>query len=571
MTSRHVRYLWKRDQSYYIRLTFPKSLRARVRRVDVRVSLRTSDHVEASALAFRGALAFRRLCAKLRSMKSLSKIDVHTLVREFHAWLLTQSEQLVPVGGGEQDESREWNRAHTEDRVHGLRRLLETDELQAIDDGTSLGLAASSVRAELAELAKSKDINLGSLSDVDQRALAHGVARAMLDEYQSVLHQLDDPLTPYKTTDPFFADTATAPQALKGTASAPDGGISIGEAIDAFIKAKAGVTWKPKSETEFRRVLRWVSEHFGDSTPLSAITKVDVREFRNAVIRVRRHAKPKTAFADIQTDIKSKQIDRKTSRKHFHLLVSAYNWWVEEGHVDASPVGKLKVDVPKVANAKARTPFTQKELAAFFTSPIYVGCLGPTRRTTPGSKIIRDGYYWVPIVGALTGMRLGEIVQLGLKDVDVDADIPVIQVRADEETGGTIKSAAGWRAVPVHRRLIELGFLDFVRTRQKVPKAKRIFAEIPYGSDGSPSAEYSRWFGRRLDALKLKRPGLVFHSFRHTFIDALREADAPGYVLQDIVGHEKAAVTDGYGQGVTLSAKQKWIDKIELLDELPSA
>ena len=61
----------------------------------------------------------------------------------------------------------------------------------------------------------------------------------------------------------------------------------------------------------------------------------------------------------------------------------------------------------------------------------------------------------------------------------------------------------------------------------------------------------------------------MFHSFRHGFVDALRELDAPEYVIRRLVGHASSSVTDSYGAGASLKACQGWIDKIDLLDALP--
>ena len=48
------------------------------------------------------------------------------------------------------------------------------------------------------------------------------------------------------------------------------------------------------------------------------------------------------------------------------------------------------------------------------------------------------------------------------------------------------------------------------------------FYDMPFSKTGG-GGEFSKWFGRRMRDLGLGRPGLVFHSFRHRFIDELRE------------------------------------------------
>jgi len=70
----------------------------------------------------------------------------------------------------------------------------------------------------------------------------------------------------------------------------------------------------------------------------------------------------------------------------------------------------------------------------------------------------------------------------------------------------------------------------------------------------------------------VKRPGLVFHSFRGAFVSALINAGAPLHVVKSIVGHElKEDITIGYsgGEGVSLALKRTWLDRFTLLDALP--
>jgi len=63
----------------------------------------------------------------------------------------------------------------------------------------------------------------------------------------------------------------------------------------------------------------------------------------------------------------------------------------------------------------------------------------------------------------------------------------------------------------------------------------------------------------------MKEDGLVFHSLRHTAITRMRQASAELSLVQEIVGHERDTVTDGYfGEGYTLAQKKDAIEKITL-------
>ena len=67
-----------------------------------------------------------------------------------------------------------------------------------------------------------------------------------------------------------------------------------------------------------------------------------------------------------------------------------------------------------------------------------------------------------------------------------------------------------------------------------------------------------------MDRAGLDDPSLVFHSFRHTAEDALRNALQPSYVINRIIGHESGHVSDAYGQGVSLEIAQNAINSMAL-------
>ncbi|MEQ1853672.1 MAG: hypothetical protein ABMA01_19020 [Chthoniobacteraceae bacterium] len=156
-------------------------------------------------------------------------------------------------------------------------------------------------------------------------------------------------------------------------------------------------------------------------------------------------------------------------------------------------------------------------------------------------------------------------MQLHIADVVIDHEYPhllITEESADPSTGKDakhVKSDAGVREVPLHPDLIELGFADFVRNRNKSKgNGKRLFREIRYGADGQPSTIASKWFGRLLDSVGLSDPTLVFHSFRHGMEDALRNAEKPQYVIDRILGHTgQASEGDGYGAGTALAINTK--------------
>ena len=71
----------------------------------------------------------------------------------------------------------------------------------------------------------------------------------------------------------------------------------------------------------------------------------------------------------------------------------------------------------------------------------------------------------VPIICAFTGARVSEITQLRAEDVRKEGDRLIIRITPD---AGTVK-AGGYRDVPLHRQIAELGFEAFVQSAGQGP------------------------------------------------------------------------------------------------------
>lgn len=125
------------------------------------------------------------------------------------------------------------------------------------------------------------------------------------------------------------------------------------------------------------------------------------------------------------------------------------------------------------------------------------------------------------------GGRQHEFAQLRTRDVKTYREIDDFDFfEFDAESGEraddkSLKTATSTRVVPIHPALIEVGFLDLVERRRR-DGAERIFPELKWRSAGGYLTNLSRWFAALLDRLELTSRALVFHPFRHGWIDAAR-------------------------------------------------
>lgn len=112
----------------------------------------------------------------------------------------------------------------------------------------------------------------------------------------------------------------------------------------------------------------------------------------------------------------------------------------------------------------------------------------------------------------------------------------------DEGEEQSVKTSNAIRQVPIHQKLLDSGFLNFVAGIV----TDRLF-------HGLSAHQVTGWYSRFRDNLDISPRDdygnrKVFHSWRHTLITKARAAGVSLEQVQQVVGHEKtsAGVTDRY-------------------------
>ena len=151
--------------------------------------------------------------------------------------------------------------------------------------------------------------------------------------------------------------------------------------------------------------------------------------------------------------------------------------------------------------------------------------------------------FWVPLIGLYTGARLNEICQLGKGDICVEESTKRWVINFNENGDvekKSIKKPHHARLVPIHKKLIELGFLDYVKLITK--KNAMIFPDLIYRRDENKYGnDIHRWFNRTYlnkSNCNITTENTSFHSFRHTLINHLA-------IVHDLHENKKAK---GVGQ-----------------------
>jgi integrase len=212
--------------------------------------------------------------------------------------------------------------------------------------------------------------------------------------------------------------------------------------------------------------------------------------------------------------------------------------------VDANPCQGVKTDLGNIAKT-ARLPFERADIAAIMNSPVFAKGARPKGGAGEAS-------YWLPLLAMYTGCRMEEIGQLSPMDIkhehyrdshDKEQSVSVIYVTDDGENQG-LKNYASRRRIPIHSELVNRGFLEYVSSQT----GTRLFPLLTPDNQGRETARFSHWFGTYLrGACKITDKRKTFHSFRHMFIDIMRDVGVEEATSQAITGHTSGDVSRNYG------------------------
>ncbi len=253
-------------------------------------------------------------------------------------------------------------------------------------------------------------------------------------------------------------------------------------------------------------------------------------------------------------------ISSQSVNKHLSFVSGLFHYAVDKGYMDINPASHMKV--PEKSNARDSVdPFSPEDLVKIFGSP----------------KLGADHPYqfWVPVLGLFTGARRDELCQLYVQDIREEDGVWYIGINQDT-SDKSIKNISSKRKIPLHPVVIDLGFIDYVKSVDH----ERVFPEC---KNTNKSKKYGHYFGRYFNNLltqigvkpsqtELKRgiPNKTFHSFRHGTINMLTHAGVDTLILKQVMGHKEKGVTYGtYFKGFPVGqVYEQVILKMDHRDEL---
>lgn len=529
-----MQHLNQRGGMFNWRRKVPQALVSRLGRTHLTHSLRTSDRALATVRARRLSSAADRLFALAMSDTTLSPDQIDDLVRQWLEAALEEDEQhraeaapgrpLYAVSVRERDPV-EADLDLLADWLIDAREALAENDIRKVE-------------ADAQDILRDAGLDLDRCSQAYRR-LCRGLLRARVEMYRlAAARRVGD----YKTQpiDPLFAqDAPRHPASGKGRRQAEDpraASMPLNELVEVYISAKMrDGEWGTLTAKNHPRKLRLFAETLKNK-PVDLVTRDDIRDWRDLLAH--------------DLDLAPNSIGQ-----HFRVVGAMFKW--------AKVEGKCSIDDPTKglapeSESATRVAYSPEDLRTLFHSPLYTGHWRADRRERPGRMLIKDHKYWLPLISLHSGLRVEEAAKLTTGDVQMLGGVWCFSVT-------DTKTAAGTRIVPVHPRLMALGFLDYRRCVLQ-NGGGQLWPDLKKGSEGRYSSRFVQWWSGFRRLIGLGRPGLTFHSLRHTFISSMEKAGIPETLAAQIAGHSvQKGITYGVYGGKLLGPRER-LDLIKDLD-----
>lgn len=236
-------------------------------------------------------------------------------------------------------------------------------------------------------------------------------------------------------------------------------------------------------------------------------------------------------------------------RNQLGYLRTLLNWAAQNDVIEANPAKDVRIRVTE--KRQERPDWGIDDLMKLVSGPVHSegqrpkGCGG-------------EAAYWLPLLALFMGARREELGQLRVMDVvrctyvdgaEQHQQAWCIDITDRPDPRGLLvnqlKNVASRRQIPLHPKLIELGFIGYVQGLKD--KHGRVFPDLkPVGVRQRLTDKWGQWFGQyRLD-LGIDR-SKVFHSFRHNWKTHATDAGMSERICREFQGHEGKDAADKYG------------------------
>ncbi|AZG36515.1 site-specific integrase [Shewanella psychromarinicola] len=303
--------------------------------------------------------------------------------------------------------------------------------------------------------------------------------------------------------------------------------IGLIEALSAFIISKQKSAIRPLSIKQLEQRTR----HFIDTVSSKSILKTKLKTDVKCVHDI--------TSADAMTyrdTLLTQGRSYKSNKEYLAAVFQFFKWCQLMNYSSLNPFESVTVgQKPKAKPNQGRNRWTAPELKRLI-------------RSTAFNDSTAD-FKWVTLMMLYGGLRPSEACQLLSSDIKQVDGVDCIRVD-DSGAGQRLKNLNAKRYVPIHKYLLELGFIAFVEQRKSTHT--QLFDYKPVGIIEDWSKTYCKQLAKLQTEIGMQanqRP--TSYGFRHTFIDEMKQLDISEHIVAQIVGHANPNITySRYGKDV---------------------
>ncbi|MGI2178422.1 site-specific integrase [Shewanella frigidimarina] len=312
--------------------------------------------------------------------------------------------------------------------------------------------------------------------------------------------------------------------------------IGLNEALSAFIISKQKSAIRPLSIKQLEQRIR----HFIDAVSSKSTSKAESKCV---------HDMTSADAMRYRDTLLTQGRSYKSNKEYLAAIFQFFKWCQLMNYCRRNPFESVTVgQKPKAKANQGRNRWTASELKKLI-------------RSTPFNDSTAD-FKWVTRLMLYGGLRPSEACQLKSADIKLIDGIQCISVD-DSGAGQRLKNINAKRYVPIHQRLLEQGFIEFVDQRKTTHT--QLFDYKPVGIIEDWSKTYCKQLAKLQNGIGMQanqRP--TAYGLRHTFIDEMKQLNISEHIVAQIVGHANPNITySRYGKDVMVAALLKDIDRIE--------
>lgn len=232
-----------------------------------------------------------------------------------------------------------------------------------------------------------------------------------------------------------------------------------------------------------------------------------------------------------------------TTNRHWGFLQQLTTWLNKR-----QPLAEL--DYKAFVIKRGRNPremrdrYTEDQGKLIFNLPPWSGSKSHLHRMQPGSLLVHDAWYFVPLIAWYSGMRRDEICGMNIDDIERIDDLWVFNVRPNEAR--RLKTISSARRIPFAKELIRLKLPDYVAAMREAGETLLFPELVPESDKGVMGDRYHKIVWTKIAAeLPFLKHGQATHAFRHTAIDSMKGAGISAETRADFAGHRLTNETEG--------------------------